>query len=182
MCECEGNEYVCARFSLPYLSRYASLPVPSPCLNYIILPDLEAAPWTDALMVSASVCADLISVPWILIPEAGSNTAPQWQALLEAGGGSHHQIISIIIIQRGGLLQPRGKRQRKKKKKPWVRQIYGAQEAQSTRLLYFHRKWRCGFCSCCRSTRGKMGCFRCRFAPERWGKGWGCGTTETTRI
>lgn len=58
---------------------YASLPVPSPCLNYIIPLDLKAAPWADALMVSASVCADVISAPWILIPEAGSNTAPQWR-------------------------------------------------------------------------------------------------------
>lgn len=174
---------VCAHLSLPYLSRCASLPVPSPCLKYIIPPDLEAAPRADALMVSASVCTDLISAPWILIPKAGGNTAPQWRDLLEAGGGSHHQIISIIIIQRGGISSKTKRLEaEEEKKKRWVRQIYGAQEAQTTRLLYFHRKWRRGFCSCYRSTPGKICRFQRCFVPEGWGRGWRCGTRETTQI
>ena len=74
-----GHEYVeeCARVSHSLIC--ASPPEPSPCLNYIIPLDLKAAPWADALMVSASVCADVISALWILIPEAGRKTAPQWR-------------------------------------------------------------------------------------------------------
>lgn len=159
-----------APFCFSHLPPCASLPVPSPPTSpasiilssqtWKLLPELTLWWYLLAFVLI------FISAPWILIFEAGSNTFPEWRDLLEAGGGSQHQIISIIIIQRGGiLLQPRGER---KKKKRWVRQIHGALEAQST-LLYFHRKWRCGFCSCYRSTRGKMGRFQCCLALERCG-------------
>lgn len=62
---CKGTLFLILLFVSP-----VPLPVPSPCLNYIIPLDLKAAPWADALMVSASVCADVISAP--------SHQFPSW--------------------------------------------------------------------------------------------------------
>lgn len=137
-----------------HLPPCASLPVPSPPTSIILssqtwklLPELTLWWYLRAFVLI------FISSPWILIFEAGSNTFPEWRDLLEAGGGepaSNHQHNNNTKGRDSSATQ-----RREEKKKRWVRQIHGALEAQST-LLYFHRKWRCGFCSCYRSIRASL--------------------------